>query len=271
MGIRIAFDCLPGGLHKAVTMSFDDGKLADIRLAELFRKYGIRGTFHYNSENINKDTYVSDEQIRQIGAYHEISAHGATHPFLEQLPLSMAVQEIMDDRRYLEPLAERPVRGMSYPYGTYSEPLKEALRAAGMEYSRTIKNTSEFDLPMDFMEWHPTCHQSHDIDSLWERFYHKKKHIRVFYMWGHSYEFDRDQSWDRMEAFCRKIGGREDIWYATNQEIVDYVTAMRRLSLAADRTYAYNPSALDVWILVENKPVCVPAGATVRLTEVGRV
>ncbi len=265
MKMKIAFDCLPGGLRKAVTMSFDDGKLADVRLAELFRKYGIKGTFHYNSANVGKETYVTDAQIREIGAYHEISAHGATHPFLDRLPVPVAMQEIMDDRRYLEPLAGKPVRGMSYPYGAYSEELKTALRAAGMEYSRTIKNTSEFDLPQDFMEWHPTCHQSHDIDGLWQRFYNKKKHIRVFYMWGHSYEFDRDDSWARMEAFCEKIGGREDIWYATNQEIVDYVTAMRRISLSADRAYAYNPSALDVWILAEEKPVRVPAGKTVNL------
>ncbi len=263
--MNIAFDCLPGGLQKAVTMSFDDGKLADVRLAELFRRYGIRGTFHYNSANIGRDTYVTEEQIRKIGEYHEISAHGATHPFLERLPVPMAVQEIMDDRRRLEPLAGRPVRGMSYPYGTYSQPLKEALRASGIEYSRTIQNTAEFDLPQDFMEWHPTCHQSHDLDGLWQRFYNKKKHIRVFYLWGHSYEFDRDHSWDRMERFCEKISGLDNIWYATNQEIVDYVTAMRRIVVSLDRSSVYNPSALDVWILVENEPVRIPGGATVTL------
>lgn len=265
--MNIAFDCLPGGLKKAVTMSFDDGRPADVRLAEMFKKYGIKGTFHYNSENIGTENYVTAKQVEEIGTYHEISAHGATHPFLERLTIPMAVQEIMDDRRFLEKLAKKPVRGMSYPYGTYSQELKAALRHAGMEYSRTIKNTSEFDLPEDFMEWHPTCHQSHDIDRLWEKFYNKKKHIRIFYVWGHSYEFDRDDSWERMEAFCEKISGKEDIWYATNQEIVDYVTAMRRISLSVERDYAYNPSAMDVWILVEETPVCIPAGRTVNLKE----
>lgn len=263
--MKIAFDCLPGGLSKAVTMSFDDGRPADVPLAQLFQKYGIKGTFHYNSENLNTEGYLTSEEVEAIGAYHEISAHGATHPFLERLPIPMAVQELMDDRRCLEKLAKKPVRGMSYPYGTYSPELIRALRHVGITYSRTIKNTSEFDLPEDFMEWHPTCHQSHDVDGLWERFCNKKKHIRVFYVWGHSYELDRDQSWDRMEHICEKIGRKENIWYATNQEIVDYVTAMRNICLSAEREYAYNPSAIDVWILVEDIPVCIPAGQTVCL------
>ncbi len=263
--MRIALDCLPGGLRRAVTMSFDDGRPADNRLSEMFRQYGIKGTFHYNSDNVNTDGYLTSEQIRKIGEYHEISAHGATHPFLDQIPLTMAVQEIMDDRRFLEPIAGKPVRGLSYPYGTYNEALKQALRNVGMEYARTIQNTAEFDVPQDFMEWHPTCHQSQDLDGLWDRFLSKKKHIRIFYVWGHSYEFDRDATWDRMEAFCKKISGRDDIWYATNLEICDYVTAMRNLRISVDRTFVYNPSAIDVWILVENEPVCIPGGQTVKL------
>ncbi len=264
---RIALDCLPYGKKKAVTMSFDDGRPADIPLAALFEKYGIKGTFHYNSENIGTEGYLTPEQVKEVGRYHEISCHGATHPFLEQLPLPVAVQEIVSDRMALEPLAGKPVRGMSYPYGTYSAPLKEALRAAGMEYSRTIANTGEFDLPGDFMEWHPTCHQANEnIEGLFQKFLNKKKHIRVFYVWGHSYELDRDGSWDRMEKICQMLSHREEIWYATNLEICDYVTAMRNLRFTADRSMVYNPGGLDVWIWVNDREaVRVPAGATISL------
>ena len=38
--------CFPGGKHKALTMSYDDGKLQDRRLVEIFNRYGIRGTFN---------------------------------------------------------------------------------------------------------------------------------------------------------------------------------------------------------------------------------
>ena len=35
------YGCFPGGKHKALTMSYDDGKEDDKRLVALFNKYGI--------------------------------------------------------------------------------------------------------------------------------------------------------------------------------------------------------------------------------------
>ena len=41
--------------------------------------------------------------------------------------------------------------------------------------------------------------------------------------WGHSYEFDNNDNWEVIENFAEYIGGRDDVWYATNIEIYDYV------------------------------------------------
>ncbi|WP_330672485.1 hypothetical protein [Acetatifactor muris] len=35
------YTCFPEGKAKALTMSYDDGKLQDERLVEIFNKYGI--------------------------------------------------------------------------------------------------------------------------------------------------------------------------------------------------------------------------------------
>ena len=43
------YTCFPGGKHKVLTMSYDDGKLEDRRLISIFNKYGIKCTFHLNS------------------------------------------------------------------------------------------------------------------------------------------------------------------------------------------------------------------------------
>ena len=45
----------------------------------------------------------------------------------------------------------------------------------------------------------------------------------MFYLWGHSYEFDENDNRDVIEKFAEFVGGRDDIWYATNIEIYDYV------------------------------------------------
>ena len=82
----------------------------------------------------------------------------------------------------------------------------------------------------------------------------------LFYVWGHSFEFPRDNNWERFEDFCKAASGDPDVWYATNIEIYDYVMALRALRFSADRTMVYNPTATDVWIDVEKQTVHCPAG-----------
>ena len=87
----------------------------------------------------------------------------------------------------------------------------------------------------------------------------------MFYVWGHSYEFPRDNNWDLIEDLCRYMGGRDDIWYATGIELYDYAMAFQRLEKSLDEKIIYNPSALDVWFVAEGETYCVKAGQTLCL------
>lgn len=263
--MQIEFAYYPGGVRRALTMSFDDGKLADIRLAELFKKYGIKATFHYNSANIGKESYVTADDVRKIGEYHEVSCHGQTHAFLDKIPASFAVKEILEDKQALEDITGGLVRGLSYPYGTYTNEVLTLLPMLGIEYSRTINNTNSCYLPDNFLEWNPTCHQSHDIDKMWNKLMKFNKHIRLLYIWGHSYEFDRDNTWELMENFCKMAGNNEEVWYATNIEIKDYITAMRGLVFSADQKIVFNPSAQTVWFGVDGEVMSIKGGETIKL------
>lgn len=46
MGKRFDTLLFPGAKAKAFTLSYDDGVRQDIRLAALFRKYNVKGTFN---------------------------------------------------------------------------------------------------------------------------------------------------------------------------------------------------------------------------------
>ena len=81
----------------------------------------------------------------------------------------------------------------------------------------------------------------------------KKQYLYLMYVWGHSYEFSRDDNWEVMESFCELAGGRDDIWYATNIEYVDYMERLRGLQFGADNTFVYNPYAASVWISVNDE------------------
>ena len=85
------------------------------------------------------------------------------------------------------------------------------------------------------------------------------------YVWGHSYEFDNDNNWELMEKFCETVGGRDDIWYATNIEIVDYMNAAKNLKYTVDMDKVYNPSAIPVWINVAGQIHKIKQGETIDI------
>ncbi len=250
----------PGGRTKALTLSYDDGVRHDLRLMDILRASGIKATFNINGCRI-------PEEIKTRYQDFEIAIHGYSHPFLEQMPRDMMALEIARDRHVLEKAVGYPVRGMAYPYGTYNASVMEQLRAMGVVYSRTVHATRAFDMPEDFLAWHPTCH--HDdpaLDELCGRFLNEdnRRGLRLFYVWGHTYEFENNQNWEVIERFCERMAGREDIWYATNIEIYDYVQALERLVTSCDGELLFNPSAIDVWVTKDGKPLCVPAGKVIE-------
>ena len=50
---------------------------------------------------------------------------------------------------------------------------------------------------------------------------------------------------------------RDDIYYATNVELYDYLKAAKMLEFTVDGSYVYNPTALDIYLEVEGEKVLV--------------
>ena len=84
-------------------------------------------------------------------------------------------------------------------------------------------------------------------------------------MWGHAFEFDRDDNWDLLDKIGEALGGHDDVWYATNMEIYEYVEAYRSLVYSADRTIVYNPTLITVWFSFDGKICSIAPGETMRL------
>lgn len=252
----------PGGKAKALTLSYDDGVEQDIRLVEIMNKHGLKGTF-----NLNSGLYATEGTVYPTGHIHrrmtasqiketflnsgqEIAVHALTHPFLEQLPIHMTVNEVIKDRENLETQFSTIIRGMAYPFGTYNETVIEALKACGIVYARTVISTNDFRLPKDWLHLTATCHHnSPDLNDLTKKFLEDNvtHNPYLFYLWGHSYEFENDDNWDLIEDFACTIGNRDDIWYATNIEIYNYIEAYHRLRFSADGTRVHNPSAQTIY------------------------
>lgn len=269
------------GKAKVLTLSYDDGVVQDIRLIDIMNKNGLKGTF-----NINTGLYCAEDTVREkyygrmklseakelyINSGHEVAVHALTHPFLEKLKPEQGLVEIIEDRKNIEKEYNQIARGMAYPFGTYSDKVVEALENCGICYSRTTKSTESFSLPQNWLTLHPTCHHNNPrLMELAKNFVESKpdfKHSCMFYLWGHSYEFDNNDNWNVIEEFAEYIGGKEDIWYATNIEVYDYVKAYESIETSIDEKIIHNPTAIDVWVGVgvglDGQIIKIPAGQTV--------
>ena len=261
------------GRKKALTFSYDDGNIHDRRLVEIFAKYGMKGTFNLCRPQ-STEWHIPMEEYKSLYLDNgqEIACHAKTHPFLEQIPLMSVLEEILENRKDLEAAAGVPVRGMAYPFGTLSSSgacapdVKEVLRSAGIVYARTTHPEERIQcVPSDFLEWHPTCHHNGNIMERAEKFLANPWGTQLLYIWGHAFEFANAKNWDLIENFCAKYTNDDRIWYATNGEIYDYVTACRRLITSADCSIVQNPSAQSVWIEHDTQIVEIKGGATIRL------
>jgi len=269
--MKIQLNRFPEGRYKALTMSYDDGTVHDRKLVGIFNKYGIKSTFHLNSGLLGYPNYISREEVGELYKGHEVSAHTVMHPFLEQIPRERVIMEVMEDRQSLERLTGYPVRGMSYPYGTYNEDVVSILRTLGIQYARTTVDSKHYDLPEEPLLWHPTCHHR-DMKTLGERFLAYQQpswnsRLSVLYVWGHSHEFHKLNNWEQIEEFCAKLSGHPDIWYATNIEIIDYMQALRQLQFSVDGSIVRNPTATTLWISAGDQAVRIDPGQLRKLRE----
>ena len=266
----------PKGKTKALTLSYDDGVWQDRRLAGTLNSHGIKCTFNLNSkkalapakrtQNGVEIENIPADKINEVYAGHEIATHSFSHPFLTNMTDKGIYDEIHRDRFELEKITSGIVRGHAYPFGAYDDRVIRQLENNSITYARTVKSTDSFGFPRCFLEWHPTCHhKSPKLFETLDRFLGSNYQGLLFYLWGHSYEFDTDGNWDIIEKFCEKAGGRDDIWYAANMEIYDYIMAFRSLVISADGRTVHNPSLLDVCFMSGGKPGCVKSGETLSI------
>lgn len=265
------YTCFPEGKAKCLTMSYDDGKIEDKRLIDIFDANGIKGTFNINSGLMEHPIYNQDypriqmNEIKEVYKNHEVATHTYTHPTIERCPLTEVAFEILEDRKNLEAAIGKPVRGNAYPNGSYSEDIKTLFKQLGIAYARVVESRPDYKLPEEPLEWHPTAHHRNpELMNMADFFvnFQKKQYLKLMYIWGHSYEFDVNNNWDVIEKFSEFIGKKSDIWYATNIEIIDYMDAAKRLIFAADNSFVYNPSAITVCLDVSGKYVEVGPGET---------
>ncbi len=229
------------GKNKAITFSYDDGVVQDMRLIEIFNKYGLKGTFNLNSELLGKTTAFTHEGVRIVHVKnkpedvkhiydgHEVAVHTLTHPNLINVEDDCEIlRQVEQDRINLSELAGYEVEGMAYPSGEINcnDHIADIIKNNTIiKYARTVAVTKSFEPSLDLHQYRGTLYHHRDWDMLFDmgkQFLElKAKTPQIFYIWGHSYEFDIfPERWEMFEEFCKMMSGQSDIFYGTNLEVL---------------------------------------------------
>ena len=228
-----------------MTTSWDDGHKLDIRLAALLKKYGIKGTFYVcpQDREFKREDLLSTEEMLSVSKDFEIGGHTITHPHLPKVSIEQADEEIAQSKAYLEEILLREVTAFCYPYGDYNEAVKGLVKKHGYKLARTTKRYA-FDITPDVFEIPTTFHTyAHYTDlhkilsfsefslttlkkywdweklaiALFERIYQTGG---VFHLWGHSWELEKINGWQKLENVLAYIAKKNDVIHQNNTEIL---------------------------------------------------
>lgn len=200
-----------------IMQCWDDGDVDDIRLVEILRKHGARATFNINPGGCKSKRRVTHQfngeydvyrlmldEMPQVYEGFCIGGHTMTHPSLDAIDPATALTELAECKRYIETHFSQSACGMAYPYGSYSDAVKELVRKAGYLYSRTTKNVDLNLNVNDPMALHTHCHFL--APTFWDKFEAVKAVDGDFYFWGHTFELmGNDARWQELDAMIGRL------------------------------------------------------------------
>jgi len=115
-------------------------------------------------------------QVRDwLAAGHEIGSHTLTHPFLTQIDVNRAREEISASRKKLEDLFGRPIEHFCYPYGDWNEPVRDLVQEAGYKTACTTDAGMNLEPSSPFtLKRFTARYPSRSFRSIWSWFLRAK-------------------------------------------------------------------------------------------------
>ncbi len=227
-------------MKKFIVFSFDDGTTQDIRLIALLKKYGFSATFNLNTGLFGESTDLSSLGIKaqhirltkaeiESGIYSgfETAVHTLCHPLLTSLSDDEVISQINGDAQNIFSLTGVHPKGMAYPGGgedSFDDRIISLIKnKTSIKYARVGQTTGKFDFPKDPLRWKGTCTVSDGrLLALGREFLQKNQGL--FLIWGHSFELDIGNGWNRFEEFLRLMDSDKDACRASCGRVFDYLT-----------------------------------------------
>lgn len=225
----------PGGKKKAFNITYDDGVLQDARFVKLLNKYGIKGTFNLNSQLMQEEfawTHPNGMEVKRLSPQaaknlydgHEIASHTLTHPYMHDLSDEELYRQLKTDKDNLESLFGRELKGFAVPFDYYDDRIAACAKACGFTYARKSQFTGNFTPCTDPYHWMTGIyHIDPGLTDFVADFLNTDEELALCQIVGHSYDLDAENLWGTIELIFAALGSRDDIWFCTNLELVEFL------------------------------------------------
>ena len=214
-------------------LSIDDGHPADMRMADLLLRHGLRATFYIPMRNCEGPPVLTPPALRELSKHFEIGSHTLEHCYLTRLGIHDALTQIHDGKAALQDLLGEKVDGFCYPGGKYTSLHSKMVQSAGFSYARTTRNfylsagTSVYDLPTT-LQFYPHTrsvllrnfisqgawpqrrtalgvigHEADWLDRLTLLIDYAARSGSVCHLWCHSLDIEKLGLWKRLDELLR--------------------------------------------------------------------
>lgn len=203
---------------KYFVFAIDDGTSFDKKVIEIFNRYHIKATFNLNSGLQDYVWYKNDfavtrlnlEENKDIYNGHEVASHSLTHPFLTSLLDEGVYYEVKEDIENLKRIFDREIKTFSFPFDEFDERCIEIIKNLGISHIILPKIDDSFKFPVDTFHIKVSSWNIDDALIKTERFI-KDKTAEIFIYLSHSYDYEYDQSYDKLEKLCQIVTKEKDI------------------------------------------------------------
>jgi peptidoglycan/xylan/chitin deacetylase (PgdA/CDA1 family) len=210
----------------------------------MLKEHGLKGTFYVcpRDHEFARQDLLTSQEIKDISTDFEIGAHTLTHPKLPSISKVQAEEEIFGSKAVLEEITGGKIATFCYPYGSYAKTHVQLVKDAGYRYARTVTRY-KFGLDNPYEAGTSVHAYNHGWFDLWRIAHFAKfqpaealqyaewdalacamfeRVVReggVYHLWGHSWEIDQHNHWDRLERVFRYISAHPQVKYVANGEL----------------------------------------------------
>jgi len=235
---------------KIVTTSWDDGHIADFRLAELLDKYNLQGTFYIPAAN-DEHEVMGEKSVVELSNKFEIGGHTMHHTRINKVSDDLFQKEIKGCYTWLSDLLGEVPESFCFPGGVYNSAAIDYTFKSGFKIIRTTEllnpwcDTNSYVIPTTLQVYNHSAFtyykhllkrfkirslilflkssRSSELQKMLEYYLNYiLQNGGCLHLWGHSWEIEEYKLWPQLENLFSSIANIVEIDYVSNKDLLQY-------------------------------------------------